>query len=133
VRERFAVPVRHLVFEPGSDPEEPDKDTEARYRQEFDDAAAARKGKVVVGALAGVGILAALLMSTVALIRSEQSTPAPKVVDLKVISSYKLGPDGTKHDAFTKTNFAVKLGQPMELRIDNTDKQEPLVAGSADR
>jgi hypothetical protein len=87
----------------------------------------------VVGALAGVGILAALLMSTVALIRSEQSTPAPKVVDLKVISSYKLGPDGTKHDAFTKTNFAVKLGQPMELRIDNTDKQEPLVAGSADR
>jgi hypothetical protein len=40
---------------------------------------------------------------------------------------------GTKHDVFTKTNFAVKLGQPMELRIDNTDKQEPLVAGSADR
>jgi hypothetical protein len=35
VRERFAVPVRHLVFEPGSAAQEPDKDTEARYRREF--------------------------------------------------------------------------------------------------
>jgi heme/copper-type cytochrome/quinol oxidase subunit 2 len=131
VRERFAVPVRHLVFEPGSGAQEPDKDTEARYRQEFVEAAAARKGKVVLGALAGVGILAALLMSTVALIRSGEGTPAPKVVDLKVIASYKLGPDGTKHDVFTKTNFAVKAGQPMELRIDNTDSQPHSITSPA--
>jgi hypothetical protein len=131
VRERFAVPVRHLVFEPGSGAQEPDKDTEARYRQEFVDQAAARKGKVVLAALAGVGILAALLMSTVALIRSGEGTPAPKVVDLKVIASYKLGPDGTKHDVFTKTNFAVKAGQPMELRIDNTDSQPHSITSPA--
>ena len=34
-RERFAVPVRHLVFEPGSAAQEPEKDTETRYRREF--------------------------------------------------------------------------------------------------
>jgi heme/copper-type cytochrome/quinol oxidase subunit 2 len=26
------------------------------------------------------------------------------------------------HDAFSKTNFAVKVGQPVKLQIDNTDE-----------
>ncbi len=38
-----------------------------------------------------------------------------------MIPAYKLGPDGKKHDAFSKTEFAVKVGQPLKLRIDNTD------------
>ena len=73
VRERFAVPVRHLVFEPGSAAQEPDKATEARYRQEFGEAAARKFG---LKALAGAGILAAVLMSTVALVQSSERQEA---------------------------------------------------------
>jgi plastocyanin len=135
VRERFAVPVRHLVFEPGADAQEPDGDTEARYRREFAQAAARRFG---LKALAGVGISAALVISMVALIQSherqearatslsavDQAAPAPPVaqmVSLKVIPEYKRGPEGEKHDAFTTTEFTVRVGEPQKLRIDNTD------------
>jgi len=69
VRERFAVPVRHLVFDPGSAAQEPDEDTETRYRHEFGEAAARKFG---LKALAGVGILAAVLMSMVALVQSSE-------------------------------------------------------------
>ena len=136
VRERFAVPVRHLVFEPGSAAQEPDKDTEARYRHEFGDAAARRFGLKV---LAGAGILAAVLMSMVALVKSSERQearaasraaqlaaalpPVAKMVALSVIPEGKLGPEGEKHDEFTITEFAVRAGQPQELRIDNTDTQ----------
>jgi hypothetical protein len=134
VRERFAVPVRHLVFEPGSAAQVPDKDTEARYRHEFGEAAARKFG---LRALAGVGILAAVLMSTFALVQSSERQearaasqaaaqaaalpPVARVVSLSVIPGYKPGPEGEKHDAFTTTEFAVHAGQPQELRIDNTD------------
>lgn len=135
VRERFAVPVRHLVFEPGSDAQEPEMGTEARYRRESGEAAVRKFG---LKALASAGILAAVLMSTVALARSgerdearaasqaaAQETAAlprvARVVNLSVIAEYKRGPEGEKHDAFTTTEFAVRAGQPQELRIDNTD------------
>jgi plastocyanin len=134
VRERFAVPVRHLVFEPGSAAQEPDEDTEARYRHEFGDAAARKFG---LKALAGAGILAAVLMSMVALVQSSERDearaasqaaeqpavlpPVAKLVVLKVIAAYERGPEGEKHDAFTTTEFAVRAGQPQQLRIDNTD------------
>jgi hypothetical protein len=135
VRERFAVPVRHLVFEPGSAAQEPDKDTEARYRHESGEAAARKFG---LRTLAGAGILAAVLMSAVALVQSGERNEAravtqaaaeeiaglpqvAKQVALKVIAEYKRGPEGEKHDAFTTTEFAVRAGQPQELRIDSTD------------
>jgi hypothetical protein len=44
-----------------------------------------------------------------------------KVVQLKVIASGKKGPDGKLHDDFTVTEFHVTVGQPLTLRIDNTD------------
>ncbi len=140
VRERFAVPVRHLVFEPGSAAQEPDKDTQARYRQESGKAAARKFG---LKALAGAGILAALLMSMVALVQSSErqearaasqaaaQPPVAKVVDLSVIPEYKVGPEGEKHDAFTTTEFAVRVGQPQELRIDNTDDQPHSITSPA--
>jgi hypothetical protein len=135
VRERFAVPVRHLVFDPGSGAQEPDKDTEARYRHESGEAAARRFG---LKALAATGILAAVLMSMAALIQSSERNearaasqavaqltaglpPVAQVVSLSVIPEGKLGPEGEKHDAFTVTEFSVRAGQPQELRIDNTD------------
>jgi len=124
----------------------PDEETEARDQREFDEAVN-RTGKVVLEWLAGLGVLAAVLMSMVALVQSgqkvevaapppaalqqtsavaslsEASVSAAKVIDLSVIPESKVGPDGKKHDAFTKTEFAVKAGQPLKLRIDNTDSQ----------
>ena len=136
VRERFAVPVRHLVFEPGSAALEPGRDVEAKYRREFGDAAARRFG---LKALAGAAILAAVLMSAVAMVQSSERDearaasrataeqlaalpPVAKVVVLKVIPEGKLGPEGEKHDEFTHTEFAVRAGQPQKLIIDNTDE-----------
>ena len=130
------MPVRHLVFEPGSAAQEPDRDTEARYRQESGTAAARKFG---LKALAGAGILAAVLMSMVALVQSserdearaasqaaaEQAAalpPVAKLVVLKVIPEGKRGPEGEKHDEFTQTEFTVHVGQPQELTIDNTDE-----------
>jgi hypothetical protein len=89
-------------------------------------------------ALAGAGIVAAALMSMVALVESSESQearaasqaaaqlaaglpPIAKVVSLSVTPEYKLGPEGEKQDAFTVTEFSVRAGQPRELRIDNTD------------
>jgi plastocyanin len=135
VRERFAVPVRHLVFEPGAAAQEPDGATDARYRHDVGEAAARRFG---LRALAGAGIGAALLMSMVALVQSgerqearaasqaaaERAAAAPPVatrVSLSVIPEYKRGPEGEKHDAFTVTEFTVRVGRPQTLRIDNTD------------
>jgi hypothetical protein len=52
---------------------------------------------------------------------------ATKVLALKIVGSYKKGPDGKLHDAFTVTDFNVKVGQPETLKIDNT----PMTAGSS--
>jgi uncharacterized cupredoxin-like copper-binding protein len=126
--------------------EEPDRYTEARDQREFD-RAVDRSGKLVLEILGGVGVLAALLMSIVALIQSgnagkagtaspviaQASATAPataastapvKVMDLKVIPVSKMGPDHKMHDAFTQTEFAVKVGQAVKLRIDNKDEGE---------
>ncbi len=135
VRERFAVPVRHLVFEPGSAAREPNEETEQRYCNEFGQSAARGFGLKV---LAGAGIAAAVTMSMVALIQSSEKQearadsqaaaqiaalpPVASTVALKVIPEGKLGPEGEKHDEFTVTEFAVHAGQPQELTIDNTDE-----------
>lgn len=119
----------------------PDRETEERDQREFDEAVD-HTGKTVLEWLAGAGIVAALLISIVALIQSGQKSE-PRVVtqptatqgaaaapavtaparaeSLKIVGGSKLGPDGKKHDEFTKTEFAVKVGQPLKLKIDNTD------------
>jgi membrane fusion protein, multidrug efflux system len=43
---------------------------------------------------------------------------------VKVIAGGKLGPDKIMHDTFDKTEFAVKVGQKLDIRIDNTDEGE---------
>ena len=135
VRERFAVPVRHLVLDPGSAAQEPGADTEARYRNESGSAAANRFG---LKALATAAILAAVLMSAIAVVKSSEKTearvasqaaaeliaglpPVAPAVNLSVYAEYKKGPEGEKHDAFTVTEFAVRAGQTQQLTIDNTD------------
>jgi uncharacterized cupredoxin-like copper-binding protein len=122
----------------------PDRETEEHDQHQFDEAVE-HTGKTVLEWLAGAGIVAALSMSMVALIQSGQKSEprivtqsavtqgaavAPttaataataKTVSLKIVGGYKLGPDAKKHDAFSKTQFAVKVGQPLKLKIDNTD------------
>ncbi len=123
---------------------EPRPDREASDQRQFDDAVE-HKGKVVLEWLAGAGILAAVLMSAIALIQSGErregggqavtqaaasasasanvsSAPPLKPLSFKVIPSSKQGPDGKKHDAFTQTEFTVHVGQPLKLVIDNTDE-----------
>ena len=129
---------------------EPEEQTEIRDQADFDDAVE-KKGKTVLEVLAGVGILAALGMSIVALNQSSEhntvtvtsgvaapaigstgstgvakanpATPA-KLISLKIVPGGKLGPDKLKHDYFTKTEYAVKVGQTLDLKIDNTDEGE---------
>ena len=125
---------------------EPDRETEIRDQEDFDKAVS-RDGKVALEWLAGFGVLAALLMSIIAISQSSQhntvtitsgiapsatssaATSAPanlpaETISLKVVPGGKLGPDKIKHDYFTKTEFVVKVGQRLDLRIDNTDEGE---------
>lgn len=116
-------------------------DQERIDQQRFDEAVV-KKGKVALQVLAGAGIVGALLMSMIALTQSGEkhqatavtrsatasaaapaavSVAAAKAVDVKIVGAAKPGPDGKRHDMFTKTEFAVKVGQPVTLRIDNTD------------
>jgi hypothetical protein len=124
----------------------PDSDRELQDQIDFDQAVA-EKGKIVLEVFAGLGIVAALLMSIIALnqsgernavaMTSRTAAPAAAVVasgggasqpaervSLSVIPTVKPGPDGKKHDAMTQTDFTVKVGQKLELRINNTDQGE---------
>jgi plastocyanin len=129
---------------------EPDRQTEERDQREFDEAVN-RKGKYVLEAVAGLGVLAAVLMSAVALIQSGQSSQgnaiaqaatkvaasapaapaAVETISTKVAPGWKLGPDGKKHDAFTNTEYNVKVGDTVKLTVDNTDEGEHSITSPA--
>ncbi len=121
-------------------------DREAHDQAEFDEAVN-RDGKLVLAWLGGAAVVAALLMSIIALSQSSEhntvtitsgaAAPATsstatatagnlpaKTISLKVVPGGKLGPDKIKHDYFTKTEYAVKVGQKLDLQIDNTDEGE---------
>ena len=125
---------------------DPSPETEAHDQAEFDEAVN-RDGKIVLAWLGGIGIVAALLMSILALTQSSDpntvtitsgaaapatsstsasspSTLPPKSISLKVVAGGQRGPDGAMHDTFTKTEFAAKVGQKLDLKIDNTDEGE---------
>jgi plastocyanin len=123
----------------------PDPQKEVEDQHEFDHTVEER-GKTVLEILAGVAIVAALGMSTIAVLRSGNTTtigtapaslntpvaavptpnnPAPQqTIYTKIIPGSKLAADGVKHDAYTNTEFAVKVGQPVKVVIDNTDEGE---------
>jgi len=44
-----------------------------------------------------------------------------KEISFRVSPEWKPGPEGEKHDAFTQTEFSLRVGQPLKLRIDSTD------------
>jgi heme/copper-type cytochrome/quinol oxidase subunit 2 len=124
-------------------------DNRSATDQERFDREVAQKGGIVLALLGGATIFAALVISLVALLRTIQTEPAgasnrpiaaqapaagsaqpataattpapPQLVSLKVIPEGKRGPEGKLHDIFTVTEFHVRVGQPVTLRIDNTD------------
>ena len=53
------------------------------------------------------------------------------MVPLSVIPEYKPGPEGEKHDAFTRPNFIVRPAGPRQLKIDNTDSPRGITAPGA--
>jgi heme/copper-type cytochrome/quinol oxidase subunit 2 len=119
--------------------------------QELFDAAVNRDGRIAYQILIGVAVFSALVMSTVALVLSAgrsntgattvhptavaAATPAAPavapVISLSVAGSSKMGPDGKMHDAYTKTDFAVRVGQPTKLRINNTDDVNHSITSAA--
>ena len=125
----------------------PDAQTEARDQHEFDEVVN-RKGKVVLEWLAGAGIFAAVVMSAIALVQSGQHsesaasasvtpvlkqpaatanalaspTAATEVAYTTITPLSKKGPEGKMHDAFSNTNFTVKVGQPLKIVVNNTDE-----------
>jgi hypothetical protein len=126
--------------------EDPTRETEEHDQEEFD-AAVARDGKRILAWVGGVGVVLALMLSILALTKSADrntvtitsggappatsSTPSgtpgalpTRTVSLKVVPGGRIGPDGIKHDYFTKTEFAAKVGQKLDLTIDNTDEGE---------
>lgn len=109
-----------------------------RSDQELFDATVDKNGKKLLQVLGGLAIFAAFLMSMIALVQSgsarevkvvaqpaaQHTTIAPVsavTLETKVVGSGRRGPDGKMHDMFTVTNFVVKAGQPVRLKIDNTD------------
>lgn len=59
------------------------------------------------------------------------SAPVLSVVDLSVSPAIKPGPDGQLHDAFSVTDFHVRVGQPVKLVINNTDTMDHSIIAPA--
>ncbi len=129
---------------PVGDPADPRRRTD----QELFDAAVQRNTKLLLPVIGAVAILAALVMATLALVISSGKnvrttiTTAPAVgvtapatgpspINVSVAGSNKMGPDGKRHDSFSTTDFAVKVGKPTMLRINNTDAGSHSITSTA--
>ncbi len=117
--------------------------TPPSHDQEHFDEVIDRDSRIVLGILGGIAVLAALVMSTVALVQSSNkdvttvaapvaaattaaaaskpATPA-RTIEFSVNGSWKKGPDGKLHDAFSMTEFKVKAGELVALKINNQDE-----------
>ena len=130
-------------------PEAPADQASLSDQEQFD-TIVDRDSRVVLAILGGVAIIAALAMSTVALVLSSGSksttietrtvtaaaaktatTAAAPLIRLSIEGGVKRGPDGKLHDAFSKTNFNVKVGQPVRLQIDNKDDAPHSITSAA--
>lgn len=115
--------------------------------QEKFDAEVNHNGGMFLQVLGAVGIMTAIGIATLALVVASQnhtsamvmpsapvaaapSAPVAQTVSLSVAGSIKKGPDGKMHDAFSETDFAVKVGQPTQMRIDNRDASPHSITAS---
>ncbi len=63
-----------------------------------------------------------------------QNSRAPgvrSVLHVTIAGSVAKGSDGKLHDAFSNTNYAVRVGQPISLVIDNTDSAPHTITAPA--
>ncbi len=131
------MPEARPASENGASAHEPASGQRPTDQEKFD-AEVNRNGGMFLQTLGAVGIIAALGIATLALVVASQnhtsavampsapvaampSAPVAQTISLGIGGSIKKGPDGKMHDAFSKTNFAVKVGQPVQIRIDNKD------------
>jgi uncharacterized cupredoxin-like copper-binding protein len=88
--------------------------------------------RLLVGGFSALLAVAALIVVAAALLNStapKASTAAsanpavtvPRSLDVTVAGGVKKGPDAKMHDAYSVTDFKVKAGQPLTLRITNKD------------
>ena len=125
---------------------EPDRETEIRDQADFDKAVA-RDGKVVLEWLAGFGVVAALLLSIIAISQSSQhntvtvtsgiapgttssgaaSAPAnlpTKTISLKSSRAASWGRTRSSTTTSPRRNSPSRSDRALDLRIDNTDEGE---------
>ncbi len=131
------MPEARPASENGASAHEPASGQRPTDQDKFD-AEVNRKGGVFLQVLGAVGIVTAIGIATLALVVASQNhtsamvmpstpvaavptAPVAQTISLSVAGSIKKGPDGKMHDAFSKTNFAVKVGQPTQIQIDNKD------------
>ncbi len=136
---RTLMPEARPAAENGASASEPARGQRPTDQEKFD-AEVNRNGGMFLRILGAAGIMTAIGIATLALVVASQnhtsamvmpSAPAPvaavpsapvaQTIRLNVAGSVKKGPDGKMHDAFSKTNFAVRVGQPTQIRIDNRD------------
>ncbi|QEC48025.1 hypothetical protein FSW04_10885 [Baekduia soli] len=130
----------HHALDPDPERQRTSPDAEQQDQSRFD-AGVQRFGRVALGAAGGLGVLAALAMSTIAMVdrhagptttvvvrtpAAAVTAPAPAAaaaapISLTVAGGNKKGPDGKMHDSYSKTDFAVTAGQPLTLNITNKD------------
>ncbi len=131
------MPEAEPVSESGASVREPASVRLPTDQEKFD-AEVARNGGIFLQVLGAIGIVTAICLATAALVVASQNhttamvmpvtpvaalpvAPVAQTISLSVAGSIKKGPDGKLHDAFSTTNFAVKVGKPTQLRIDNKD------------
>jgi hypothetical protein len=84
-------------------------------------ALAAVLALIAIDVFAISGAQAAPPRPVVNVVKVSGATPIQHTIYLSVSPGVKPGPDGKLHDAFSVTNFTVRVGQPVKLVIDNTD------------
>jgi hypothetical protein len=76
---------------------------------------------IAIDVFAISGAQAAPPRPIVNVVKVSDATPVQHTIYLSVTPGIKPAVDGKLHDAFSVTNFTVRVGQPLKLVIDNTD------------
>ncbi|HTZ88205.1 MAG TPA: hypothetical protein VMB05_16185 [Solirubrobacteraceae bacterium] len=77
--------------------------------------------------LAAIGVTISVIANSVmhhhraGMMGASRAVASAERVSLYLAPSSKPGPGGERYDAFSKTNFTVKVGQPVQMTIDNRD------------
>ena len=86
------------------------------------DAMGSRLGRrTILGGLLGASALALAACGTAATTGAAAAPADAQKVNMTVVGSVKLGPDGKMHDAFTPADFTVTQNRPVEVTVYSYD------------